>query len=138
MRNTFVPGSNCGSCGNANSQGNGDNGSNVSNQGRCSNSNRCDDYNNNRGANNGGCDYSILGKDCGYGCDSEPIAMAYVPWQKWRDVTDGCKGLAQGTIFNELALDFNCASRGCGNCGSQNNGNCGNQNNNRNCCNFCN
>lgn len=43
-----------------------------------------------------------------------PIAMAYVPWQKWRDVVDGCKGLAQGTIFNELALNFGCANKNCG------------------------
>lgn len=88
-RNTFVPGSNCQ---------------------EMNNNNQC------------GCpammpvDYSVMGKDCGYGCDSERIAMAYVPWQKWKDVTDGCKGLAQGTIFNELNLSFNCANKTCGNC----------------------
>ena len=44
-----------------------------------------------------------------------PIAMAYVPMQKWRDVVDGCKGLAQGTIFTELALNFKCANKCCNN-----------------------
>ena len=55
--------------------------------------------------------------DCmeGDAIDSFPIGMAYVPWQKWRNVVDGRKGLEQGTIFNELALNFNCANRCCGN-----------------------
>lgn len=47
--------------------------------------------------------------------DSFPIGMAYVPWQKWRNVVDGRKGLEQATIFNELALNFNCANKCCGN-----------------------
>lgn len=47
--------------------------------------------------------------------DTFPIAMAYVPWQKWRDVVDGCRGLEQATIFNELALNFECANKCCGN-----------------------
>lgn len=47
--------------------------------------------------------------------DSFPVAMAYVPLQKWRDVVDGRKGLEQATIFNELALNFECASKCCGN-----------------------
>lgn len=47
--------------------------------------------------------------------DNFPIAMAYVPWQKWRDVVDGHKGLEQGTIFNELTLSFLCANKCCGN-----------------------
>jgi hypothetical protein len=42
-----------------------------------------------------------------------PLAMAYVPWQMWRDVVDGGKGLAQGTIFNELVLNFGCANKCC-------------------------
>lgn len=46
--------------------------------------------------------------------DSFPIAMAYVPWQKWRDVVDGCRGLKQATIFNELVLNFECANKCCG------------------------
>ena len=31
-----------------------------------------------------------------------PVAMAYVPWQKWQDLYDPCKGLERGTIFKEL------------------------------------
>lgn len=48
-------------------------------------------------------------------CRKYPIGMSYVPWQKWREVVDGAKGLAQGTIFNELCLDFGCANKNCGN-----------------------
>lgn len=35
-----------------------------------------------------------------------PIAMAYVPWQKWRDVLDPCRALQHGTIFEELFKPF--------------------------------
>jgi hypothetical protein len=42
-----------------------------------------------------------------------PLAMAYVPWQTWRDVVDGGNGLVQGTIFNELSLSFGCANKCC-------------------------
>lgn len=45
--------------------------------------------------------------------DSFPVGMAYVPWQKWRNVVDGRKGLRQGTIFDELALNFECANKCC-------------------------
>lgn len=48
-------------------------------------------------------------------CKEYPIGMSYVPWQKWREVVDGCRGLAQGTIFNELCLSFGCANKNCGN-----------------------
>lgn len=49
--------------------------------------------------------------------DEMPLAMAYVPWQKWRKVCDGAAGLAAGTIFQELILPFygdknNCGMRG--------------------------
>lgn len=37
-----------------------------------------------------------------------PLAMAYVPWQPWQDVANGCNGLNQGTIFNDLVLPFHC------------------------------
>lgn len=50
------------------------------------------------------------------GVDDLPLAMAYVPWQRWRKVCDGATGLAQGTIFQELVLPFygdrNCGMRG--------------------------
>ena len=35
-----------------------------------------------------------------------PIAMAYVPWQIWRDIYDAEKGFACGTIFQELNKPF--------------------------------
>ena len=31
-----------------------------------------------------------------------PLAMAYVPWQMWRDIYDAEKGFCCGTIFQEL------------------------------------
>lgn len=42
----------------------------------------------------------------GMGMTGMPIAMAYVPWQKWRRVYDVCEGFAKGTIFQELDLPF--------------------------------
>ncbi len=44
-----------------------------------------------------------------------PLAMAYVPWQQWQNVYEGCKGLEQGSIFEELILPFQYASRVCSN-----------------------
>lgn len=35
-----------------------------------------------------------------------PPAMAYVPWQNWKDVYDPCKALEAGTIFAELDKPF--------------------------------
>ncbi|CUX33924.1 spore coat associated protein CotJA [Clostridium sp. C105KSO13] len=34
------------------------------------------------------------------------IAMAYVPWQKWRDVMKPHEAIRRGTIFKELSLPF--------------------------------
>lgn len=49
--------------------------------------------------------------------DKLPLAMAYVPFQKWRKVYDAPTGLVHGTIFEELVLPF-CAYKnntcGCG------------------------
>lgn len=36
-----------------------------------------------------------------------PIAMAYVPWQQWKNPYSPEQGLAQGTIFPDLDLQFN-------------------------------
>jgi hypothetical protein len=44
------------------------------------------------------------------------LAMAYVPWQKWRKVSCANKGLADGTIFEELIFPF-IPSQGCNTCG---------------------
>lgn len=41
-----------------------------------------------------------------------PIAMAYVPWQKWRRIYDAEKAFCRGTIFEELDKPF----RGMGGC----------------------
>ena len=34
------------------------------------------------------------------------LAMAYVPWQTWRDIYDAEKGFHRGTIFQELDMPF--------------------------------
>lgn len=36
----------------------------------------------------------------------KPLAMAYVPWQKWQNIYDPDKGFQCGTIFEELNLPF--------------------------------
>ena len=40
--------------------------------------------------------------------DKLPLAMAYVPFQKFRKVYDAATGLEHGTIFEELVLPFCC------------------------------
>ena len=35
---------------------------------------------------------------------TKPIAMAYVPWQMFDEVLDGCGGWAMGTIFEALVF----------------------------------
>ena len=35
-----------------------------------------------------------------------PVAMAYVPLQKWENIYEPCKGLEQGTIFRDLDKPF--------------------------------
>ncbi len=56
-------------------------------------------------------------KDCGCGhhvdvLEGMPLAMAYVPWQKWCEVYDICGGFSRGTIFRELDKMF-CGRGGC-------------------------
>ncbi|WMJ90479.1 spore coat associated protein CotJA [Anaerocolumna sp. MB42-C2] len=46
--------------------------------------------------------------------DKLPLAMAYVPFQKWRKVLDASAGLATGTIFQELDLHFYGDRNMCG------------------------
>ena len=35
-----------------------------------------------------------------------PLAMAYVPWQQWREIYEPDKALCRGTIFKELDKPF--------------------------------
>lgn len=35
-----------------------------------------------------------------------PLAMAYIPWQKWQYIYDADKALERGTIFEELDQPF--------------------------------
>ena len=35
-----------------------------------------------------------------------PLAMAYVPWQEWRNIYEAEKGFHKGTIFEELNKPF--------------------------------
>ena len=37
---------------------------------------------------------------------SMPLAMAYVPWQKWQHIYKPENALCAGTIFQELDLPF--------------------------------
>lgn len=38
--------------------------------------------------------------------DDMPVAMAYVPWQKWQQIYEPCQALQRGTIFKELDKPF--------------------------------
>ncbi|MFV0344464.1 MAG: spore coat associated protein CotJA [Anaerocolumna sp.] len=38
--------------------------------------------------------------------DKLPLAMAYVPFQKWKNIYDVSTGLQTGTIFQDLNLPF--------------------------------
>ena len=43
-----------------------------------------------------------------------PLAIGYVPWQQWNKIYDPAQGLANGTIFPELNLQFyGCIPQGC-------------------------
>ncbi len=52
-----------------------------------------------------------------------PLAMAYVPWQSWQNVSDAARGLEQGSIFEELIFPFEYAGPGCRNTGNCRRGN---------------
>ena len=66
-------------------------------------------YNNYRPVPVAPCTVEAVKKDC---LEDMPLAMAYVPWQTWRNIYDAEKALCQGTIFQELDLPF----RGIGGC----------------------
>lgn len=48
-------------------------------------------------------DQNALNASC---VDSMPLAMAYVPVQKWRNLYDCDVALSRGTMFSELDLPF--------------------------------
>lgn len=67
-----------------------------------------------------GCSSCGNREKCG-GMAGFPIAMAYVPWQIWRNLIE-CddEALKTGTIFNDLNLPWNqsaCNQSGCNRCG---------------------
>lgn len=41
-----------------------------------------------------------------------PLAMAYVPWQKWCALYEADRGFCRGTIFAQLDKPF-CGTGGC-------------------------
>ena len=68
---------------------------------------------NNRYSNSCGCEQPGMAPVSAAG-SSKSLAMAYVPWQKWQNVMDGCNALKHGTIFEELALSFKGTKAACG------------------------
>lgn len=52
--------------------------------------------------------------DMNYDCmEQMPLAMAYVPWQRWQNIFESEKGFHCGTIFRELHKPFEHAGGGC-------------------------
>ena len=43
--------------------------------------------------------------------DEMPLAMAYVPRQKWQNIYENSKAVMRGTIFSDLALPFKGAGK---------------------------
>ena len=50
-----------------------------------------------------------MSPSCNQEIDNKPIAMAYVPWQKWRMLYEPKEALKRGTLFKELDLPFEAA-----------------------------
>lgn len=44
---------------------------------------------------------------------SMPLAMAYVPWQRWENILEADKGFHCGTIFRDLRKPFEHGGGGC-------------------------
>lgn len=45
--------------------------------------------------------------------ENKPLAMAYVPWQSFENVSEPSCGLAQGTIFEDLVFPFVGSQAAC-------------------------
>lgn len=54
---------------------------------------------------------NFLGMDKSHAENIEdmPLAMAYVPYQQWKNIYDPTEAFKRGTIFKELDLPFECA-----------------------------
>ena len=60
------------------------------------------------------CRNDSAGDSCTDPLYGMPLAIGYVPWQQWRKIYDPADGLANGTIFPELNLQFyGCIPQGC-------------------------
>ena len=55
------------------------------------------------------CNYLDMEESHIKNIEDMPIAMAYVPYQQWRNIYEPNQALKRGTIFKELDLPFNCA-----------------------------
>ena len=44
--------------------------------------------------------------NCPNSVQLQVVGMAYVPWQRWRDLYDSNKGFHRGTIFRDLDKSF--------------------------------
>ena len=51
--------------------------------------------------------------DRGDELEGMPLAMAYVPWQNWKDIYDLKQAFQTGTIFCELDKPFRWKGGGC-------------------------
>lgn len=92
----------CNSCG-------GQGRSQSNNNCNCSSNNGCENYHNECNQNEH--------HHCPGELDNKPIAMAYVPWQKWKRPLCASEGLANGSIFPDLILPFyGCRLRKDSNC----------------------
>lgn len=59
---------------------------------------------------NGYMDKYVCNEDCpdvlGDPINGMPIAMGYVPWQRFCNLYEECEAMYHGTIFHDLDLDF--------------------------------
>ncbi len=67
---------------------------------------------NNQYSNSCGCENTVV-EPILYHKHGKSLAMAYVPWQTWQHVMDGCNGLKHGSIFEELILPFEGTRAAC-------------------------
>lgn len=70
---------------------------------------------NNQYSNSCGCEQPGMPSPMPH-MESKALAMAFVPWQKWQNVMDGCSGLKHGTIFEELVKPFEGSRAACSSC----------------------